>query len=482
MIKGIDVSRYQGTIDFEQVRKAGYEFVMLQAGYGMYPDQKDPYFEDNYRKAKAAGMYVGAYWYSYAVTVEQAKREAAVFLDVVKGKEFEYPLALDIEDKTQAKLPTSTVDDICLAFCTAVEQASYYVVLYSYTNFILPKVSVGVTQRYDTWIAEYTTADKPTYNRDYGMWQYSSTGKVSGIVDDVDVNRSYRNYPEIIRAAGLNGLAQEEKPTTVHAADPFDSYFAKWLGKGIDFDGKYGVQCFDLANHYSVNLIGGKQFLGMGAYEIYTNFDNQPAHELYERIQNTPEFIPQKGDIMVWGTGIGQYGHVAICNGEGDTTWFNSYDQNWGYAHAPVTLVKHSYQGVLGVLRPRDQAKIRGLKGDVDGDGDITVSDLSAIIAHVKGISPIEEDIYNADVNGDGEVNVADAMAVAAHVKGISPIKSNTTAKATAKREATTYTVRPGDTLSGIAKQYGTTYMKLAKDNNIANPNLIYAGQKLTIK
>lgn len=179
----------------------------------------------------------------------------------------------------------------------------------------------------------------------------------------------------------------------------FDEYFDKYEGKGIDYDGNYGVQCFDLANDYSVKVVGGKQFIGMGAYEIYTNYYNQPAHDLYERIPNTPEFVPKKGDIIVWGQGLSKWGHVAVCNGKGDTTWFESYDQNWGGRNEPVTLTRHNYNCVLGVLRPKDQERVLGkqdkpkpkeLKGDLNGDGKVDVADIAALSAHIKGVKPLE--------------------------------------------------------------------------------------------
>lgn len=184
----------------------------------------------------------------------------------------------------------------------------------------------------------------------------------------------------------------------------FDEYFKNRTGKGIDYDGNYGVQCFDLANDFSVKVVGGKQFVGMGAYEIYTNFANQPAHELYERIPNTPDFVPKKGDIMVWGQGLSKWGHVAVCTGKGDTTWFESYDQNWTGRNDPVTLIKHNYNCVLGVLRPKDQSKVTGvksakkvekpkpkeLKGDLNGDGKVNVTDIELLAAHVKGKKMLE--------------------------------------------------------------------------------------------
>lgn len=208
----------------------------------------------------------------------------------------------------------------------------------------------------------------------------------------------------------------------------FDEYFAERVGKGIDFDGNYGVQCFDLANDYAVRVVGGKQFIGMGAYEIYTNYANQPAHELYERIPNTPEFVPKKGDIMVWGTSLGKWGHVAVCTGEGDTTWFNSYDQNWTGHNDPCTLIRHNYNCVLGVLRPKDQTKVSGkpeaVKGDLNGDGKVNVTDVSKVAAHVKGEKALSAAAEKAaDVNGDGAVNVADISKMAGQVKGIKPIE-----------------------------------------------------------
>lgn len=141
----------------------------------------------------------------------------------------------------------------------------------------------------------------------------------------------------------------------------FDEYFKKYNGVGIDYDGKWSFQCFDLANHYCVNVLGGKAFVGMYAWEIYENFNNQPSKNLFTRIPNTPEFIPQKGDIIVWAKSLnGKAGHVAICDGVGDTTYFYSYEENWDGKCHPTERVKHNYNHVLGVLRPKDQTKVLG--------------------------------------------------------------------------------------------------------------------------
>ena len=118
--------------------------------------------------------------------------------------------------------------------------------------------------------------------------------------------------------------------------------------------------CFDLANDYAVKVIGAKPFVGMYAYEIYTNFANQPSKDMYIRIANTPDFIPQKGDIIVWSKALnGTAGHVAVCDGIGDTTYFYSYEENWDGMNHPTERVRHNYNYILGVLRPKDQSRIK---------------------------------------------------------------------------------------------------------------------------
>lgn len=400
-VKGIDVSYYQGNnIDYNKVKKAGYSFVMARCGYGnmtAYPQQIDSTFETNYKNAKAAGMGVGTYFFSYALDAKSAKAEAEGVLNVIKGKQFDYPIGFDMETDEQRALSPSKKAEVIEAFITVLEKAGYYVSLYSYESF-LNTVPVNTLAKYDVWCANIN--NKPSMK--YGMWQNSWTGKVNGVNSDCDTDIAEKDYPSIIKGAGLNGYAKTDTKKEVGVkTTPFDKFFAERLGKGIDLDGN-SVQCFDLANDYSANLIGGKYFIGMGAYEIYTNFNNQPCKELYERIPNTPEFVPIKGDIMVWGQGLGKWGHVAICNGEGDTTWFESYEQNWTGNNDPVTLIKHNYNNVLGVLRPKDQTKILGKTEEIK-------------VETKTQESPKRK---NGDVNGDGKVNITDVTLLAAHVKG----------------------------------------------------------------
>lgn len=210
MAKGIDVSKWNGDIDFKKVKSAGIDFVMIRAGYGKYTNQKDDKFEQNYKNATAAGLNVGAYWYSYAATEADAIAEAATFLKVIKGKSFNFPLAFDIEERTQYNLGTAKVEKIINAFCGAIEKAGYYCMLYSYESFLTERTKVITRKKYDIWCANISR--KPSIN--CGIHQYSFKGKIDGIKGDVDLNTTDKNYNQIIKAAGLNGFKKTSGNTT----------------------------------------------------------------------------------------------------------------------------------------------------------------------------------------------------------------------------------------------------------------------------
>ncbi|MBP3464123.1 MAG: CHAP domain-containing protein [Clostridia bacterium] len=137
----------------------------------------------------------------------------------------------------------------------------------------------------------------------------------------------------------------------------FTSYYN---GKSLDYDGVAGVQCVDLVKFYLNKVFGLNPGAWGNAKDYYENFNNISAlKNNFTRIANTPSFVPQKGDIVVWGAGLGNtYGHIAIATGEGNTSQFYSYDMNWGGKACKKVL--HNYKGFLGVLRPKDQSKITG--------------------------------------------------------------------------------------------------------------------------
>lgn len=212
MQNGIDVSKYQGKVDWQKVKNAGVQFAMLRAGFGRFPSQKDECFEENYKNATAAGVPVGAYHYSYAKSAADAKEEARVFLSWIEGKQFSYPVAYDIEEKAQADLGKAAVSDIIRAFCEAVEAAGCYVCIYANKFFLDNYVDEDCKKRYDVWVAQW--AAKNTYDGNYGMWQYSSSGTVDGIDGRVDLDYAYKDYPAIMKANGLNGVKKTSAPAS----------------------------------------------------------------------------------------------------------------------------------------------------------------------------------------------------------------------------------------------------------------------------
>lgn len=210
MRKGPDLSQHNGSVNFNKVKSAGYEFVLIREGFGneiAYPRQKDTFYETNYKAAKAAGLHVGVYHYLYATTVSAAKTEAQGFINNLKGKSFDMPIALDIEERSQYNLPNSTVEAMVKAFMDVCEAAGYYCLLYSYESFLTAKMSASFRNKYDVWCAN--TSKTPGIK--YGIHQYTFNGTVPGCSGRVDLNKTEKDYPTIIRQAGKNGLKPAEK-------------------------------------------------------------------------------------------------------------------------------------------------------------------------------------------------------------------------------------------------------------------------------
>ena len=187
-IKCIDISEWQGSVDFRKVKSAGVDYVILRAGFGRSSSQKDSEFENYYKNAKAAGLKIGAYWYSYAVDVNDAAKEAEAFLAVVKGKSFELPLFYDMEESFQTSLGKSMLTEMAESFMSKLSKAGYKAGIYAnanwFQNFLEYKKLYG---KYVVWLAQYN--DVAEFECD--IWQYTSSGKVTGIQGNVDMNIIY---------------------------------------------------------------------------------------------------------------------------------------------------------------------------------------------------------------------------------------------------------------------------------------------------
>lgn len=204
--KGIDVSYAQGKIDWDKVKASGkVDFAILRAGYGKESSQVDDQFERNYSECKRLNIPCGAYWYSYATTANEAVQEATVCLRTLAGKTFEYPVAFDIEE--QRSLVNAS--ELCLAFCSELEKAGYYTAIYSFKAALENNINAAVKAKYDVLLS-HVNVTKSSYTGNYGIWQYSWVGKIDGVSGDVDLDYAYKNYPEIIKNAGLNGFIAAE--------------------------------------------------------------------------------------------------------------------------------------------------------------------------------------------------------------------------------------------------------------------------------
>ena len=189
-LKGIDVSEWQGTIDWRKVAKDGVQFAVIHAGYGRELSQKDKYFERNYAGARAAGIKVGAFWYSYADSVARAEQEARTCLKVLDGKHLDLPVFFDQEyEPGILKLSTKTRTDIVLKFLETIKAAGRPCGLYSSTDFITTKLQANRLTAYPLWIAEY--GSKLHYTGKVWAWQYTDKGRVAGIKGRVDMDHGY---------------------------------------------------------------------------------------------------------------------------------------------------------------------------------------------------------------------------------------------------------------------------------------------------
>lgn len=199
-VKGIDVSKYQGNIDFAKVKADGVDYVMMRCGYRGYSDGKiikDTNFDTYATDAASNGLDMGVYFFSQATTKEEAVEEANYVLDAVKGYNITYPIAIDVEDIANAegrqeKLSVKELTDVIVAFCDTIKSAGYTPMIYSNIRYFAGKVEYNRLEDYDKWYASYSTQLYFPY--EVSMWQYTNTGSVDGIKGDVDINISFKKY------------------------------------------------------------------------------------------------------------------------------------------------------------------------------------------------------------------------------------------------------------------------------------------------
>ena len=364
--RGLDISSYQKGISFDAIKNS-VEFLILRAGFTGWGTgvsyNKDSCFENFYSQAKSRGIPVGAYWYSCANTYQKGVNEANyMYNNCLKGKQFEYPIYIDVEDTHHQVNNKVGVTEAIKGFCETLEAKGYYVGIYaSDISGFKDKMNIGELNSYDKWVARYGST--PKYVPSYGIWQSSSSGKINGYSGNLDTDVAYKDYPSIIKSQGLNGYgASTVTPPQTGS-------------KSIE----------ELANEVIKGLWGNgedrKNRLTQAGYNY--NDVQKRVNELLNNTSTPTKSIDELANEVI----AGKWG-----NGEARKTALT----NAGYNYNEV------------------QARVN---------------------------------------------------------KKLNNTSSN----------VITYTVKAGDTLSGIASKYGTTYQKIASDNGIANPNKIYTGQVIKI-
>ena len=222
--KGVDVSSNNGDIDFEKIKKAGFDFVMIRCGYGSdWGEQDDTQFETNVKKAEEVGMPWGAYLYSYACDDEAARSEVKHIARMLKGKKPLFPVALDIEDsdgyhERHGGWNKETIDSVVKIFINGMKELNYYPMLYVGFEEVNNLISRETLKGVDIWWAQWwKVCEIPDYLT-LGIWQYGGevnyleTNKIEG-VGVIDKNFSYKDYPTIIKNGGFNGWEKPEEKT-----------------------------------------------------------------------------------------------------------------------------------------------------------------------------------------------------------------------------------------------------------------------------
>ena len=275
--KGIDVSKWNGNINWDKVKESKVNFAIIREGWGKKsPNQIDKQFKNNYENAKRVGINVGVYHYSYADSISDAKYEAEFCLENIKDMQFEYPICFDIEDKEQMKLDNRERTDIVKAFCSEIERAGYYAMFYCNLNWLNNYLYKDeLMSKYDLWLANWNIGEPLAK---CGIWQRTDTGVIDGIENHVDIDVSYKDYPTIIKSKNLNGFNNKQsKPIVIdfpiqNTNQSTSTYIVKKGDTLSSIASKFGLSIKQIAdiNHITdINKIYEGQLLKINDTETY---------------------------------------------------------------------------------------------------------------------------------------------------------------------------------------------------------------------
>ncbi len=439
---GIDVSKWQKTIDWDAVKNSGVDFVILKVGStkGM-----DEYFEFNYLGAKSRGLNVGAYYYTYAMSEAEAAAEAETLVSWIKGKTFEYPIYFDIEDPSQEVLSTQTRTNMCIAFNSVLENNGYFAGIYAskaWLNSYLDRAALSA--KYAMWEASWRNSGQADIDKsaDCQMWQYSATGSVSGISGNVDMDVSYVNYPEIIKRVGLNGFSKGTVDSTVRA---YYTTTASSLNLRSGPSTDYGVV---------TSLSQGTKVLVLDANSAGTWVKvKSPSHEgwLSAKYLTLDSPVPVEYTLSYDSALSSVSAPASVKLSYGATATASEISAPTGYAFKGWTVKRNSdntwYTGNGWASDGEKMLLPAGAKivldesfvfteagndtyvltavwesvtkyGDANGDGSINAKDLMAIRKYLMGQGDLEN-FGTVDLDGNGSVSLRDVLYLKKYLKGL---------------------------------------------------------------
>ncbi len=300
--KGIDISHHQGNIDFDKL-KGNIDFAMIRTSYGAFYEDRN--YKQNIAGLERIGVPYGLYHFSYATSVEAAKKEAEGFLNLIKNYKPMYPVVIDIESSQQTStVRGDTLVDIADTFCKMVQDSGYYVMIYANLDYFNNKLNNSSLDDYDKWLAQWSS--KPTYSKPFGIWQYSSKGSIPGISGNVDLDIAYKDYPSIIASKKLNnydGTTNSDGNSSEGSNVSEINYVVKKNDTLSGIASKYGTTYQKLASYNNISD-PNKIYTG----QVIKIPGNGPI--------NPTTYIVKKGDTL---SGIAsKYG----------TTWQKLYEKN----------------------------------------------------------------------------------------------------------------------------------------------------------
>ena len=531
MFKGIDVSYAQGNINFSSIDKSQVQFAIIRSSFGWEANQKDNQFERNYSNFKKLGIPVGAYHYSYAKTKEQAIKEAEYCLECIKGKSFELPVFIDMEEASCAAAGKRACTDVAKSFIETMEKAGYKSGIYTNPNWLENYLYKGeIIGKVNLWLAQWQSS-KPYC--DCMIWQYNvgRAGSISGIAGEIDLDYCYADIQSKSTSTGKSTSA----PVNVLAdRDKFLKKAAEYIGKngyyvcktklGLDtildwcafavsaimkdcgFIGKYtdGVHSFasDEARYgdgkYGTFFLKGSKTpqpgdLIMFRYSSLSPIDDYSASHvgIVEKVEGN---IITTLEGNVEGSGD-NWAETSTFKRKtrylSDSSVYSFFRPNW----------KNTTQTSTGATTTKKTSDVDTIAKEVIAgkwySGDMRkqlltsagydysavqnrVNEILAQTTPKKSVEELAKEVLTGKWgNGDERKQ---KLTEAGYDYSAVQNKVNDLMSNNKNNNSIYYTVKSGDTLSSIASKYGTTYQQLAKINNISNPNLIYAGQKLRIK